>query len=165
MCVHYLDYSSVYGCICCLAAKLCLTLQSHELQPTRLLCPWISQARILEWVAISFSRGSSGPRDQTQVSCFASRFFTNLAMREAQFGLFTPVCLSSSVTQQKSRSVSMKQQHTKTSESAKGVTRKEKIAGRSCSLLKCLMVGKMGEHQSAERMPLDGVQLSRNGMY
>ena len=29
----------------------------------------ISQARILEWVAISSSRGSSGPKDQTQVSC------------------------------------------------------------------------------------------------
>ena len=36
----------------------------------------ISQARILEWVAILFSRGSSLPRDQTQVSCIAGRFFT-----------------------------------------------------------------------------------------
>ena len=36
----------------------------------------ISQARILEWVAISFSRGSSPPRDQTQVSCIAGGFFT-----------------------------------------------------------------------------------------
>ena len=30
------------------------------------------QARILEWVAISFSRGSSGPRDRTQIFCIAS---------------------------------------------------------------------------------------------
>jgi len=37
----------------------------------------ILQARILEWVAISFSRGSSRPRDQNQVSCLAGRFFTN----------------------------------------------------------------------------------------
>ena len=37
----------------------------------------IFQARILEWVAISFSRGSSQPRDLTQVSCIAGRFFTN----------------------------------------------------------------------------------------
>ena len=37
----------------------------------------ISQARILEWVAISFSRGSSQPRDGTQVSCFADGFFTS----------------------------------------------------------------------------------------
>ena len=35
----------------------------------------ILQARILEWVAISFSRGSSQPRDQTQVSCIAGRNF------------------------------------------------------------------------------------------
>ena len=36
----------------------------------------ISQARILEWVSISFSRGSSQPRDQTHVSCTAGKFFT-----------------------------------------------------------------------------------------
>ena len=43
----------------------------------------IFQTRILEWVAISFSRGSSQPRDQTQVFCTADRFFTNWATREA----------------------------------------------------------------------------------
>ena len=43
----------------------------------------ILQARILEWVAFSFSRGSSQPRDWTQVSCIADRFFTSWAMREA----------------------------------------------------------------------------------
>ena len=36
----------------------------------------ISQARILEWVAISFSRGSSWPRDRTHVFCIGRRFFT-----------------------------------------------------------------------------------------
>ena len=36
----------------------------------------IPQARILEWAAIPFSRGSSRPRDQTQVSSLAGRFFT-----------------------------------------------------------------------------------------
>ena len=36
----------------------------------------ILQARILEQVAIFFSRGSSQPRDKTQVSCTAGRFFT-----------------------------------------------------------------------------------------
>ena len=43
----------------------------------------IFQARILEWIAISFSRGSSWTRDQTPVSCIAGRFFTNWATREA----------------------------------------------------------------------------------
>ena len=34
------------------------------------------QARILEWVAISFFRGSSWPRDRTRITCTAGRFFT-----------------------------------------------------------------------------------------
>ena len=44
----------------------------------------ILEARILEWVAIPVSRGSSQPRDQTQVSCIAGRFFTSWATKEAQ---------------------------------------------------------------------------------
>ena len=36
----------------------------------------ILQARVLEWVAMPSSRGSSQPRDWTQVSCAAGRFFT-----------------------------------------------------------------------------------------
>ena len=36
----------------------------------------ILQAKILEWVAIPFPRGSSQPKDRTQVSCIAGRFFT-----------------------------------------------------------------------------------------
>ena len=42
----------------------------------------ILQARILQWVAIPSSRGSSQPRDQTQVSCTAGRFFTIWATKE-----------------------------------------------------------------------------------
>ena len=47
--------------------------------------PGILQARILEWIAISFSRGSSWPRDWTWVSCIciAGWFFTVWAIREA----------------------------------------------------------------------------------
>ena len=41
----------------------------------------ISQARILERVAISFSRGSSQPRNRTWVSCIAGRLFTDWVMR------------------------------------------------------------------------------------
>ena len=44
----------------------------------------ILQARILEWVAFPFSRGSSQPRGQTQVSCTADWFFTSWATREAR---------------------------------------------------------------------------------
>ena len=66
-----------------------LTLVSDSLRPHRLCGPLgfsvhgILQARILEWVAISFSRGSSGPRDRILVSCIAGRFFTVWATREA----------------------------------------------------------------------------------
>ena len=42
----------------------------------------IPQARILEWVAISFSRGSFQPRDQTQVCLITGRFFTVWATRK-----------------------------------------------------------------------------------
>ena len=41
-------------------------------------------ASILEWVAVPFSRASSQPRDQTQVSCVVGGFFTSWATREAQ---------------------------------------------------------------------------------
>ena len=44
----------------------------------------ILQARILEWVAVLFSRGSSQTRDQTQVSCIVGGFFTVWATRETQ---------------------------------------------------------------------------------
>ena len=43
----------------------------------------ILQARILEWVAFPFSRRSFQPRDWTQFSCMAGRFFTSWATREA----------------------------------------------------------------------------------
>ena len=44
----------------------------------------IFQARILEWVAFPFSKGSFQPRDQTQVSCIAGGLFTIWTTREAQ---------------------------------------------------------------------------------
>ena len=59
----------------------------------------ILQARILEWVAISFSRGSSQPKDWTLVSCIAGRRFNLLATREALMAficwgtfLLYPIC-------------------------------------------------------------------------
>ena len=53
-------------------------------------CRWIlyqlshqGSPRILEWVAVPFSRGSSSPRNRTGISCIAGGSFTNRAMREA----------------------------------------------------------------------------------
>ena len=45
----------------------------------------ISQARILEWVAIPFSRGSSRPRDQTHISCTSRQILYRWATRKAQW--------------------------------------------------------------------------------
>ena len=50
----------------------------------------ILQVRILERVAVPWSRGSSQPRNRTQVSNIAGRFFTSWAIREAQLALFSP---------------------------------------------------------------------------
>ena len=47
------------------------------------------RARILEWVAIPFSMGTSQPKDQTVVSCIAGRLFTIWATRDAYFNLKT----------------------------------------------------------------------------
>ena len=47
----------------------------------------IFQAIVLEWIAISFSRGSSQPWDQTQVSCIVDRHFTVWATREVLFSV------------------------------------------------------------------------------
>ena len=52
-------------------------------------CIWIMKARITEWAAIPFSRGSSQPRDWTQVCHVAGRFFASWATTEAH-GLWTP---------------------------------------------------------------------------
>ena len=54
---------------------------SHSLQPHTV--HGILQARILEWVAMPFSRGSSQPRNWSRVSCIAGEFFTSWATWEA----------------------------------------------------------------------------------
>ena len=57
-------YIYTKDCCCCLGSKLCLTLlQPHGQYPPSSSVHVISQARILEWVAISFSKGSSQLRD------------------------------------------------------------------------------------------------------
>ena len=59
-------------------AQLCPTLfGSVDYSPPGSSVHGILQARILEWVAISFSRRSSPLRNQTRVFCIAGRFFTS----------------------------------------------------------------------------------------
>ena len=74
-------------CVCVLIPQSCPTL----CDPMDSILPGSSvhrilQAGILEWVAISFSRGSSWPRDWTPVSFIAGRFFTVWATRVSRKG-------------------------------------------------------------------------------
>ena len=62
----------------CLFTQSCLTLWPHELEPGSSV-HGIHQARILEWVAISFSKGSFLPGDQTHVSCIGRQILCHWA--------------------------------------------------------------------------------------
>ena len=64
-------------CVCVLVAQSCPTLwDPTDYSPPGSSVHGVFQAWVLGWVAIPFSRGSSPPRDQAQVSCIAGRFFT-----------------------------------------------------------------------------------------
>ena len=79
--LHLQVHRSSPHCCCCLVAKSCLTLcDPMDRSPSYSSVHGVSQARILEWVAISFSRGSCQPRDQTLVSCIG------------RWGLYSPHC-------------------------------------------------------------------------
>ena len=73
-------------CVCANLLQSCPTLCNPlDCSPPGSSVHGILQARILEWVTISVSRGSSWPRDRTQVSyvsCTAGRFFTSWAFME-----------------------------------------------------------------------------------
>ena len=77
-CYNYVD-SFVCVCVCVwvLVAQSCLTLwDPTDCSPPDFSVHGILQARMQEWIAIHFSRGTSQPRDWTLVSCITDRFFT-----------------------------------------------------------------------------------------
>ena len=75
--IDNIDNELVLGCV-----QLFETLWTVACQVP--LSMGIIQTRILEWVAMPSSRGSSQSRDQIHISCIAGRLFTNWATREAQ---------------------------------------------------------------------------------
>ena len=78
-----LEASPFSAVLCC--AQSCLTSCNYtDCSPPVSSVHGVFQLRILEWVAISFSRGSSRPRDRTQVSHIGGRRFNLWATREAQ---------------------------------------------------------------------------------
>ena len=81
-CFHNTLYKIITLTITYMKVKVtqsCLTLWD----PMDYTVHGILQARMLECVAVPFSRQSSQPRDRTQVSCIAGRFFISWATREA----------------------------------------------------------------------------------
>ena len=82
LCMHVCVYIYMYVCYSFSCVWLFVTPWTIALQVS--LSMGILQARILKWVVIPFSKGSSRPRDRTQVSCIACGFFTVWATRKAQ---------------------------------------------------------------------------------
>ena len=76
-------------CVCVLIAQLCTTLcDPIDYSPPGAPVHGILQARMLQWIAIPFSTGSSWPRDWTWVSYIAGRFFTIWATWETNYTPF-----------------------------------------------------------------------------
>ena len=82
---HFILVTKTFACMCAKLLQSCLTLcDPKDLSLPGSFVHEILQAGILEWVAISYSRGSPQPGDQTWVSCIAGRFFIISATWEAQ---------------------------------------------------------------------------------
>ena len=77
-------WSHNFRCVCAKLFQSCSTLcDPMDYNPPGSSVHGILQARILEWVAMSSSRGSSQPRDWTWISCIAGGFFTHWVTWEA----------------------------------------------------------------------------------
>ena len=82
----------LYMHVCSVALVMSNSLQLYGLYLSGSCVHGIFQARLLEWDAISFSKGSSRPKDQIHIfsiSCITGRFFTHLATQETPILLFT----------------------------------------------------------------------------
>ena len=82
MILYVCMYCMYVCCVCSSRPTLCDPMDCNS--PPGSSVHGLFQARILEWVAYPFSRGSSQPRNQIQVSCIAGRFFTVWATRQAR---------------------------------------------------------------------------------
>ena len=79
-------------CCCCVAQSCWLFCDPMDYSPPGSSVHGISQARILEWVAISSSRVLSWPRDWTYISCAAGTLFTAVVISSVQFSSVTQLC-------------------------------------------------------------------------
>ena len=81
---YWFQIITLYTSNVCSVAKSCPSLcDTMDCSPPGSSVHVILQARILEWVVVSFSRWCSWPRDQTHVSCIGRRILYHWATREA----------------------------------------------------------------------------------
>ena len=92
------NYHSIVKQLCAQALQSCPTVcDPMDFSPPGSSVHGVLQARILKWVALPFSRGSSQPRDWTTISCFsctASRFFTTESRGKSTKWLCAVLCLA-----------------------------------------------------------------------
>ena len=97
VCIYIFIYLFIFMCVCacvltcmlsCSAVSDCLWTHGLYIACQAPLSMGILRARILGWVAMPSSRGSSQLRDQNQVSCIAGKFFTVWAIREAYIYIY-----------------------------------------------------------------------------
>ena len=85
---HMESYSQTSLCCVCVVQSCLILCNPMDYSLPDSSAHGILQARILKWVAIPFSRGSSQPRDRIWVSRIEGRLFTVRATREAQLGYY-----------------------------------------------------------------------------
>ena len=79
-------------CVLCVSHSVILQLcNPMDCSPPGSSVHGVLQARILVWVAISFSRGSSPPRSGTWVSCIAGRFFDGLSHQGSLYYIYVSI--------------------------------------------------------------------------
>ena len=88
--LHNITFIGV--CVCVSRSVVSNSLWLMNCSPSGSSVYGILQARTLEWVAIPFSRRPSWPKDRTQVSCIAGRFFTIWTTREVLHLYNTTIC-------------------------------------------------------------------------
>ena len=85
--IHFLCPSSSFCCSCWVAPSCLFATPASSVHG-------ILQARVLEWVAMPSSRGSSPPRDGTHISCISRWILYHWATREAHLLLQLALCLA-----------------------------------------------------------------------
>ena len=100
-------FENHYVCACPVAQSCPTLLDTMDCSPPASSVRGILQARTLEWVAMPSSRGSSQPKDQTQVSQIAGGFFTIWATRESQVNVFYIVYLYDFIVTVKTKEVAI----------------------------------------------------------